>query len=291
MLFDLRSPRRRRVVQVVFGGLAVLFAVSFVFFGIGSEVGGGFADVLGQGGDADTGQEDAIEDAENTLETNPNDLQALGELVQAHYQAGNASLEIDEETQQTVLTASAEEEYTKSVDAWERYVKAAGGQINSSVALSAVQNFGALASGQLTNAATSSGQEALDAADDSLASWKGAAEAQQLLAEKEGDAEAYRRLAEYFFFAGEFDKGSAAAQQALAAAKGDEAEELRMAIDAAEQQGRQVNTAIEKYRKQIEKALAAAPGGAGGATGDNPLSEIGGGGLSGGGGAGALGTP
>ena len=36
MLFDLQSPRRKRVVQVVFGGLAVIFAVSFVFLGIGT---------------------------------------------------------------------------------------------------------------------------------------------------------------------------------------------------------------------------------------------------------------
>jgi hypothetical protein len=287
MLFDLRSPRRRRVVQVVFGGLAVLFAVSFVFFGIGSEVGGGFADVLGQGG-GDTGQEDAIEDAEDALETNPNDVQALGELVQAHYQAGNASLELDEETQQTVLTSDAEEQYVKAVDAWDRYVKAAKGQINTSVALAAVQNFGALATGQLTAAATASGQQALDAADDSLANWKGAAAAQALIVEKEGDAEAFRRLAEYYFFAGEFGKGDEAARQALAAAKGDEAKELQKALDAAESQSRQINDAIEKYRAQLEKATPTGGGAPGGATGENPLSEIGGGGLSGGG---ALGGP
>ncbi len=289
MLFDLRSPRRRRVVQVVFGGLAVLFAVSFVFFGIGSDVQGGFADIFTSGGGGDTGQEDAIEDAEKTLETNPNDAEALGELVQAHYQAGNSSLELDEETQQTLFTADAEEEYTKAADAWDRYVKATNGQVNSSVALAAVQNFGALASGQLSNAAGDSGQAALDDADDSLANWKAAADAQRLIAEKGGDAEAYRRLAEYLFFAGEFDQGEQAAQQAIGAAKGSEAQELQKALDAAEKQGRQIFTAIEKYRDQLEKASAGAPGALG--EEENPLSEIGGGGLSGGGAGGALGTP
>jgi hypothetical protein len=56
MLFDLQSGRRRRVIQVVFGALAVIFAVSFVFFGIGSEVGGGFADSLNLGGGSDDPQ-------------------------------------------------------------------------------------------------------------------------------------------------------------------------------------------------------------------------------------------
>ena len=290
MLFDLRSPRRRRVVQVVFGGLAVLFAVSFVFFGIGSDVQGGFADIFTSGGGGgDTGQEDAIEDAENALEENPNDAQALGELVQAHYQAGNSSLELDEETQQTVFTSEAEEEYTKAADAWDRYVKATKGQVNSSVALAAVQNFGALASGQLGAAAGGSGQDALDSADDSLANWKAAAEAQQLVVDKEGDAESYRRLAEYHFFAGDSEQGQAAARQAIAAAKGDEAKELEKALDATEKQAQQINDAIERYRAQLEKATAGAPSGAGGE--QNPLSEIGGGGLSGGGAGGALGTP
>ena len=39
MLFDLQSGKRRRVVQVVFGVLALIFAISFVGFGIGSGAG------------------------------------------------------------------------------------------------------------------------------------------------------------------------------------------------------------------------------------------------------------
>ena len=50
MLFDLQSPRRKRVVQVVFGLLAVLFAVSFVFLGIGTGISGSPLEAIGIGG-------------------------------------------------------------------------------------------------------------------------------------------------------------------------------------------------------------------------------------------------
>ncbi len=51
MLFDLKSGKRRRVVQVVFGFLAFIFFISFVGFGIGSGVSGGMFDAIGLGGD------------------------------------------------------------------------------------------------------------------------------------------------------------------------------------------------------------------------------------------------
>ena len=36
MLFDTESPGRRRAVQIIFGGLAVLLASGLVLFGIGT---------------------------------------------------------------------------------------------------------------------------------------------------------------------------------------------------------------------------------------------------------------
>ena len=280
MLFDLRSPRRRRTVQVVFGTLAVLFAVSFVFFGIGSEVQGGFGDLIGQGGGGDSGQEDAIEDAEKALEENPNDTAALAELVQLHYQAGTAQIEIDPETQQQTVTSDAEQELLAGADAWDRYLKLSKKQVSSSTALLAVQTFATLAQAKLTQAASSTGQQALDDADDSLANWKGAAAAQQVVAGEKGDADSYATLATMLFFAGEFDQAEQATQQAVAAAKGSQGDQLKTELEGAEKQGREITTAIEQFRAQLQQATAGAPGGA---TGENPLSGLGGGGLSGGG--------
>ncbi len=76
MLFDLKSGKRRRVVQIVFGFLAFIFFISFVGFGIGSDVSGGIFDAIGLGGGDSSGDpqyEQQIEDAEAALETDPND--------------------------------------------------------------------------------------------------------------------------------------------------------------------------------------------------------------------------
>lgn len=276
MLFDLRSPRRRRFIQVIFGGLALIFAVSFVFFGIGSEVGGGFADVIGQGG-GNAGQDDAIEDAEETLETNPNDTAALAELVQLRFQSGTSKIEIDEETGQQRITSEAEKDLLASADAWDRYLKLTGQQADPSTALLAVQSFATLAQGKLTEAAGETGQEALTDADASLTNWQGAADAQRVVANQRGDAESLSTLASLLFSAGEFEQGEKAAQRAVAAAKGNQAAQIRRQLDQAESEARQINNAIESFRTQLAQAGA----GAGGE--ENPLGEIGGGGLGGGG--------
>ncbi len=41
MLFDLRGRGRRRTVQVIYLGLALLIGAGLVFFGVGAGVGGG----------------------------------------------------------------------------------------------------------------------------------------------------------------------------------------------------------------------------------------------------------
>src|SRR5918996_5601076 len=110
MLFDLRG-KRRRFIQVVYGLLAALFFISFVGFGIGSDVSGGIFDALGVGG-GDTSSsnpqyDEDIEDAEQRLEQDPKDEQALQQLAQTHYLAGQAALETDETTGEPVLTDDA----------------------------------------------------------------------------------------------------------------------------------------------------------------------------------------
>ena len=82
MLFDLQSPRRRRVIRVTFGALAAIFALSFVFLGVGTG-GGGFSisDLFGNGGSSDTSSafDDDIKAAEQKLAANPNDSAVLTE--------------------------------------------------------------------------------------------------------------------------------------------------------------------------------------------------------------------
>jgi tetratricopeptide (TPR) repeat protein len=127
MLFDLSSPRRKTAVRIIFGGLALLFAIGFIGFGIGGELGGGgIVDSLtGGGGDGDTAEqfEQQIEDAEAALETNPNDPRALANLAEFRYLSGQAQLDIDETTGAPSLTEESRGEFEAAVDAWMRYIE------------------------------------------------------------------------------------------------------------------------------------------------------------------------
>jgi hypothetical protein len=286
MLFDLQSGKRRRVVQVVFGGLAVIFAVSFVFFGVGSDAGfNPFAD--GGGGGGGDPFEDDIETQEDALAANPKATAALVELVSLHYQSGTRQLDVDPETGQTSLNADAEEELQRGADAWDRYLKLTGGEnVDTSTALLAVQTFATLGQGLIGSASTSTGQAALDQADDAVAAFADAGQAQLLVA-KELDSGQLVRAAEFFYLGNDIEAGDEAGRRALAAAKdAKQREQTQKALDTAKQQGEQLNKQIDAYRKQLEKATAGVPGAE-----ESPLGEFGGGGGALGGGSGSLGTP
>jgi tetratricopeptide (TPR) repeat protein len=73
--------------------LAVVFGGTFVLFGVGSQVPGGIADVLGRSGSA-TGQVD-IGDARERIEENPQDPQANRDLATGLQQRGRAEEAIE----------------------------------------------------------------------------------------------------------------------------------------------------------------------------------------------------
>jgi tetratricopeptide (TPR) repeat protein len=79
---ELFFTRLRRQAKWVFVVLAVIFGGSFVVFGVGSEVPGGIADVLGRSPGGDTGIP-SVSDARRDLEERPNDPDALQNLATA----------------------------------------------------------------------------------------------------------------------------------------------------------------------------------------------------------------
>jgi tetratricopeptide (TPR) repeat protein len=82
--------------------LALVFAVGFVAFGVGANIGGtGIADVLGVGGSG-SGQP-SVDDAEKQLEKKPNDLAALRELATALQTEGRTEEAIDPLVRYTTL--------------------------------------------------------------------------------------------------------------------------------------------------------------------------------------------
>ena len=276
MLFDLQSPRRRRVIRVTFGALAAIFAISFVFLGVGTGGGGfSFSDLFGSGGGSSAANafDDDIETAQQQVMTNPNDPAAHARLVQLYYSKANA--EVDDQGRPTSDTV---QDLQLSVDAWGKYQKAAGSNVAIGPALIAYQAYFILAQSDFSDAASaSSGSEQLQGLQSTVADLKGAGDAQKVVATARPNAANWAKVAQAYALAG--DKQGT--QQAIAEAaklnpKG--AAQLEKQLKSVQKRGDQFTQAIDQLAKQQQKSGAAG--------GNNPL-----GGLSGGGGGlGGIGT-
>ena len=89
MLFDLRSRGRRRTVQAVYLGLAIILGGGLVLFGVGAGNGlGGLLNAF-NGNGSTSGQTQAVSQAEKSAikatQTNPNSPAAWGSLIQARW--------------------------------------------------------------------------------------------------------------------------------------------------------------------------------------------------------------
>lgn len=258
MIFDLKSGKRRRVVQIVFGFLAVIFFLGFVGFGIGGEVSGGIFDALGIGsGDAGSGSpqyEDQIEDAETTLETDPQNEQALADLARYHYlSARESGIETDPATGVTTIGEDARAELEESVAAWERYLATDPQRPDAGVAANAAQAF-----------------VYLEDAD-------GAAAAQEIFAEDQRSSVAYFTLARYLYLDGKLDAGDAAGERAVELADPSSRTNVRKSTEALAEQARKLKKQLaeqqEKGRSGGEAAIEdpfGALGGVGGGAAPAP---------------------
>lgn len=270
MLFDLQSGKRRRVVQITFGTLAAIFAISFVFFGVGSGGIGGIGDLLGGGGgngDASSAFDEDIEAAEARLAVNPSDTAALSELVTLHFQAGRQAVD-----ENGALTSDGEEELRLGADAWNKYVKASKSDVDTGVATIAFQTFDALGATSFEEArASTSSAEALTAVNAAVADWEAAAETNRILVERQPTSANYTRLAYYLYLSGQTEAADQAAEQAKKAKGGTPAD-----VDAQTQQAKALGTQLQAAIKQLTKQQQATGGSATGG-GENPLGGLGGG--------------
>jgi hypothetical protein len=266
VLFDLRG-QRRRFIQVIYASLAVLMGGGLILFGIGGDVSGGLLDGLGLGsgtGGGDTGFEDQIEDAEKRLQANPQDTEALLDLVKFHSSSGQQQLEVDEATGQPVgVPPEAEDSYQRAADAWDRYLALKPNKPDSGAAAVVAQSYYLLAS-------------ASDSATEAIPNLKAAAEAERIVAGATPDVGPLTSLASYLYLAGDTAAAEQAKQQALAVA-GPQRQRVIEQLKLAEQQGQ----ALAAEAKKVAQAEpGAAPGG-----GENPLQDptgaLGGGGLGG----------
>jgi hypothetical protein len=124
VLFDLRSKGRRRTMQVVYIGLAILLASGLVLFGIGTGTGGGGL-LGGLSGSGSSGNQagavgKAAQQAQARVTQNPKDPAAWAALIQARYEnAQSAGVNNAGFTnfgkQQLALVSNEYEQYLKLV--------------------------------------------------------------------------------------------------------------------------------------------------------------------------------
>jgi len=124
VLFDLRSRGRRRTVQAVYLGLAVLMLSGLVLFGVGTGVrGGGLLNAFSGGGGGN--QTQVISQQEKTAisatKLRPNDPTAWADLVQARWTAAGQGNDYNSTT--GTFTASGRNELTSLTHAWQRYLQ------------------------------------------------------------------------------------------------------------------------------------------------------------------------
>jgi hypothetical protein len=280
LLFDLQSPRRRRVIRVTFGALAAIFAISFVFLGVGTGGGGfSFSDLFGSGGSSSSANafDDDIKTAEQQIAVNPADTAALARLVQLQYSAANANTDSN-----GAPTGEGEQHLQEAADAWNKYVKVSKGNPNPSTAVYALNTFDLLARLNFAKArGDTSTADALTDVTAAVDSWKTAAQAQQVLIDAQPNkatSNVYANLAQYLYLAGETQAADQAVAKAKQGAKDSDASTIDQQFSSIKQLGQQLQTAIKQLTKQQQQSQGGTPGAGGGS---NPLGGLGGVGTGG----------
>jgi hypothetical protein len=123
MLFDLRARGRRRTVQVVYVGLALLFLVGFVGFGVGVGGSGGSSPIeaiFGKNEANNASYAKQIAAAEKRTKQKPSEAAGWAALAEARLHETAASEFYDESTQR--FTSKGKQKLAKVVEAWNRYV-------------------------------------------------------------------------------------------------------------------------------------------------------------------------
>lgn len=233
MLFDIRG-RRKRVIQVIYVGLAVLMGGGLIFFGIGGSTNGGLFDAIGLGGNSVTTDpqfDNQIARAEQTLATNPKDEKALLILARTHFLQGQTATEINDQGQR-VPSDQTISEFQEAIDAWNKYLATKPAKPDDSVASLILQAYGAVTT-----------------ADDPPPELKdevnGAYEAAKVVADARPSLGTYLNLAATAYLAGKTKEGDAAKKKALAEADDASSKSsLESQLAASVQQGKLVEKLI-----------------------------------------------
>jgi tetratricopeptide (TPR) repeat protein len=238
MLFDLKG-KRKRLVQVVYVGLAVLFGGGLVLFGVGGNVSGGLVDAFRGGGGGDTSQfGDLVERAERRAVQNPREPKVWLDVVRAQFNLASSPEGSDAESGQ--LTDRGQQAIIEVAQAWERYLRLKPEKVDANAA-----SFAALAYGALQD-------------------YDKAVKTQRLSVEARPSANGYFQLADFAYRAGQVDAGDRAAKEAVRRTPSDQRNTVRSLIKDTKKSGAQFAKALEEAKKaEREQQKAGGEGGQG----------------------------
>jgi hypothetical protein len=120
MLFDLRGRGRRRTVQIIYAGLALLMGVGLVGFGVGGGFGSGGILNSGSGGEGSGGTSYAskVSKYKKLVASKPKDLAAWEQLTSAQLlQAGG-----EQYLTSSGLTSKGKELFAEVAQSWNSYL-------------------------------------------------------------------------------------------------------------------------------------------------------------------------
>src|SRR5436309_12427999 len=125
MLFDLRSRGRRRTVQAVYLGLALLMGGGLVLFGVGA--GNGFGGILnaftgsGSGGSQKQVVSQQEKDALRQTRLQPDNPAGWAALVQARWTSAGQGSNFNPNS--GTFTTAGKKELAATTSAWQRYLQ------------------------------------------------------------------------------------------------------------------------------------------------------------------------
>jgi hypothetical protein len=214
MLFDLRGRGRRRTVQVIYLGLAVLFLLGFVGFGVGvGGSGGGLFNAFTEGGGSNSASfAGKVAAAEKRTKREPGSAKAWANLLEA--QLHEASEEKYSNPTTGEYTGAGKELLHRISDSWNSYLNLEPHNPNTALA---GRMFTVYAEGGLNQA--SAAVQAL----------------QYVIAARPPSSALYGELAEYAYKAHNTGLGDLAAGKAVSLAPAGERKRVKTELDAIKQ--------------------------------------------------------
>jgi hypothetical protein len=222
MLFDLRGRGRRRAVQAIYLGLAILMGGGLVLFGVGGATSGGLLDAFNSSSgqtSVDKVFQARVDKAETGVKVHPTDPKAWAELTRVRFQQAGSGDGFD--PNQGAFTDKGKQRLQAVAASWNKYLTLTD-KPDDTVAALMVQAFGTTGLNQPGEAVS----------------------AMEIIIDRRPETgPLYVQLASLAYQAGQTRKAQLASQKALALTPKDSREQIKAQLDGARQAASSANPA------------------------------------------------